>query len=128
MDRVLLLKNDRFTGYSQLLLKYFMVQGIAHGQSLALLSMDMHKPEEMLTQLPGLVHGKAESKEDDQEEFIPQLSATTGRTMGTLRQPVARDTTTGKDMAIAWRYKSMPQFSSALTSDFRGPNSKEASL
>ena len=99
------------------------MQGLAHGHTLSLISLDS-SPEEMLTQLPGLVEGKSESTLEDEQDFIPQLPS--GRTMGTLRQPAASrgEGRSGGDMAIAWRYNAMPQFSTALNSDFRGVNSR----
>jgi elongator complex protein 4 len=108
---VLMLKQDRYTGYANLILKYFIAQGIAHEHQVMFVSFDTN-PEEYISDLMGILSGKQESTQDDEEDIVPQSSA---RTFGALRNT---------KMEIAWRYQRLPQLSTISSSDFRGPNSK----
>ena len=142
MSSITLIKTDRYTGYGHLLLKYFIAQGIAHQQSVSLSSRDM-LPEELFEGLMATVKGKSESNiaeennsndDDDkgrEEDYIPQLSGMAGlRPMGALRSSRAAGGSTSTfqsknaEMTIAWRYQRLPSFSTALTNEFKGPNSK----
>jgi elongator complex protein 4 len=135
MSSIMLIKTDRYTGYAHLLLKYFIAQGIAHQHSVSLSTRDM-PPEELFEGLMAVVKGKSEStvgeNDDDdkagEEEYIPQLSGVTGlRPMGALRsgRPTGSTFQSKNDaMTIAWRYQRLPNFSTALSNEFRGPNSK----
>ncbi len=120
LGRVLLLKQDRYTGYANLLLKYWIAQGLAHSQTVCVASKDVSL-EEYLVDLMSIVEGKQESQvqnNEEEQEFIPQLPAIGGRSLGSLR---SRD----DQMSIAWRYQRLPQVASGLSgSAFRGPNSK----
>ena len=133
MGKIMLIKSDRYTGYGNLLLKYFLAQGIAHQQIVSLSSLD-EKPESIFEGLMGLVKGKQESTIEDgstekEEEFIPQLSGVSGlpRPMGALRTQNEKTRGVSQNnaaMTIAWRYQRLPLFSTALNNDFKGPNSK----
>lgn len=145
MSSITLIKTDRYTGYGHLLLKYFIAQGIAHQQSVSLSSRDM-LPEELFEGLMAIVNGKSESSIEDEntsnddddkgreEDYIPQLSGMAGlRPMGALRSSRAAGSTSTSQsknaaMTIAWRYQRLPSFSTALTSEFKGPNSKSPLL
>ncbi|KAI8896504.1 Elongator complex protein 4 [Globomyces pollinis-pini] len=116
MGRVLLIKQDRFTGYANLLLKYFIAQGVVLNQSIALTNVES-SPEDIMTDLMAVVEGKPGTTIEDDEEYVPQMAGG-GRSMGQLR---TRERATG-NMNIAWRYQNLPQFSTALTSNSRGPN------
>lgn len=111
MGKVLMLKQDRYTGYANLILKYWVAQGIAHEQAIMFLSLDT-QPEEYMVDLMGIVSGKQEStQEEEEDEMIPQP---VGRTLGALRNT---------KMEIAWRYQRLPQLSTLKAAEFKGPNS-----
>jgi elongator complex protein 4 len=120
LGRVLMLKQDRYTGYANLILKYWIAQGLAHDQPVAFVSLDV-KPDEFMIDLMGIVSGKQESVQEDEEEFIPMASA---RPLGALRATAASPK--DQNLNIAWRYQRLPQLSA--TPEFRGANSKSLNL
>lgn len=124
LGRILLVKADRFTAYSQLLLKYFIAQGIAHKQSVSLSSVEA-PPEEIFTDLMSIVEGKQESAleaENDENDGGNNLS---GGGAGGTRQLGALRNRGQNTLSIAWRYQKTPQFTSSLQSEFKGPNSTD---
>ncbi|KAJ3279450.1 Elongator subunit elp4 [Borealophlyctis nickersoniae] len=113
---LLLLKEDRYTGYAHLLLKYFVTQGIVSGHAVCLASAD-ENPEETVRGLMGVVEGTAaagaeEEAEEDGEDLGAQLGGAASRRMlGALRRPGLEE----DRMKIAWRYEGLPRFSSTLS-------------
>lgn len=67
---IMLIKEDRATTYAQLLLKYFIAQGIASGHQCAVASRD-EDPEEMLKTLMWL----SNSEKDDDDDNIKSSQA-----------------------------------------------------
>lgn len=121
LGRVLMIKQDRFTGYAHLILKYWIAQGIAHKQSVGVAAcLDAVSLEEYLVDLMSIVEGKQESTKEEQD-FIPQMSGVGGgRALGALRTSVSRP---DQNLDIAWRYQGLPQVSASLSAEFKGPNS-----
>ncbi|KAF7728843.1 Elongator subunit elp4 [Apophysomyces ossiformis] len=91
---VLLVKEDRATSYAQLLLKYFLAQGIASGHNCALASRD-DDPEELLRNLMWLANA-AEPDDDDDVEATKASRSDNDR------------------MKIAWRYSHLKKFGSSI--------------
>ncbi|KAI8059135.1 Elongator complex protein 4 [Gongronella butleri] len=91
---VLLIKEDRATTYAQLLLKYFVAQGIASKQHCALVSKD-EDPMEMARQLMWLASSDADMDDDD-ENVKTKSSADNDR------------------MKIAWRYAHLKKFDTTV--------------
>ena len=110
LGSVLLVKEDRFTKYAQLLLKYYLAQGVALGHECSLTHFD-GAPEEMMNDLMGVVENKASTtvEEDDQDFVSGMVGVAGGRVMGALRK-------TDDRMKIAWRYQGLNTFSSAISS------------
>ncbi|KAJ3036058.1 Elongator subunit elp4 [Rhizophlyctis rosea] len=110
---LLLLKEDRFTGYAHLLFKYFIAQGIASGHAVCVASAD-ENPEDLVRGLMGVVEGAAAetaAEEEGEDGDVVEVGAAnvSGRALGALRAG-------GEDsMKIAWRYQGLPRFASALT-------------
>jgi elongator complex protein 4 len=101
LGRILLLKQDNFSGYSNLLLKYFIAQGIALKHEISLVSLD-NSPMELLSELMRVVEP---SISDNDEEYVPPIQRGVGRTLGSLRP------NSSEKMTIAWRYEKQGQFS-----------------
>ncbi|KAI8329340.1 Elongator complex protein 4 [Chlamydoabsidia padenii] len=99
---VLLVKEDQATTYAQLLLKYFLAQGISSKHHCALVSKD-EDPTEMTHNLMWLASSDADMDDDD--------NTTTGKT------------TSGESdrMKIAWRYSHLKKFETSV-----GPKSVPA--
>jgi elongator complex protein 4 len=105
LGRILLVKQDRYSGYSNLLFKYNIAQGIELGHSALVASMDPH-PDRLVEELMAV--SKNSNKAD--EEFIPsQKSSNTIRTLGATRS-------NPDQLSIAWRYRDQPKLSSSLAS------------
>ena len=111
LGSIILIKQDRYTEYAQLLLKYFLAQGVVSESGICLVSAD-HDPAKIMTELMGLSNKSMEqlSKEPEKEPITvasdrPNMSS---RTLGGLRSD------RGDKMSIAWRYQNLPQFSSSL--------------
>ncbi|CAG8578754.1 4823_t:CDS:2 [Dentiscutata erythropus] len=84
---ILLIKEDKHTGYSKLLLKYFLSQGIASGH-----------------------HVLFSSTEEDPSNFIKGLPWITNDDSNDLDDKAEAD----DKMKIAWRYKEMKKFESGI--------------
>ncbi|KAI9004845.1 Elongator complex protein 4 [Phycomyces nitens] len=91
---VLLIKEDRATTYAQLLLKYFLAQGIASGHHCALATRD-EDPGEMMRNLMWLATTDADEDEDHDKRKQAQQSES-------------------DRMKIAWRYSHLKSFDSSL--------------
>ncbi|KAL0077780.1 Elongator complex protein 4 [Phycomyces blakesleeanus] len=91
---VLLIKEDRATTYAQLLLKYFMAQGIASGHHCALATRD-EDPGELMHNLMWLATTDADEDEDHDKRKQAQQSES-------------------DRMKIAWRYSHLKSFDSSL--------------
>lgn len=89
---IMLIKEDRATTYAQLLLKYFIAQGITSGHHCAVASRD-EDPAEMLKTLMWL----STSDRDDEED------GKTGKT----------DAESDR-MKIAWRYSHLKRFETGV--------------
>ncbi|CAL8363333.1 unnamed protein product [Gadus morhua 'NCC'] len=98
---VLLIEEDRYNSYSQMVLKYFMAEGVLCGHELFLASAQDH-PDDILTELPAPIL-------DD----IASHSPMEGRMQ--LGGPHASQDA----MKIAWRYQNLPKVQTALASSSR---------
>ncbi|KAI8143360.1 Elongator complex protein 4 [Fennellomyces sp. T-0311] len=96
---VLLIKEDRATTYAQLLLKYFLAQGMASGHHCALASRD-EDGNELLRNLMWLATS-ASSNDDDEDHDEAAKSA-------------ARSNAEGDRLKIAWRYAHLKKFESGV--------------
>lgn len=93
---IMLIKEDRATTYAQLLLKYFIAQGISSGHHVALTSRD-EDPEEMLKTLMWL---STSDKDDDDDDKTKQT----------------RTDAESDRMKIAWRYSHLKRFETGVKS------------
>ncbi|KAJ3127289.1 Elongator subunit elp4 [Nowakowskiella sp. JEL0407] len=128
INSLILLKSDRLTGYSDLLLKYYLSQGLAiknpndasspiNSHHILLASSD-ESPSQLLSELMGLANISANesSKEDDGDEEVDVLGnvlvniSTSQRTLGAMRGNKESE----DKMQIAWRYQSQSKVSSEL--------------
>jgi elongator complex protein 4 len=100
LGSLFLLKGDRRTGYSNLLLRYMAAQGLESQQTVLLLGTK-RSISDILEELPTAV--KIEDAIDDGDDSVPTLGMRPGRVMGAVR--------TDEKMKIAWRYQSLPQVS-----------------
>ncbi|KAI8099970.1 Elongator complex protein 4 [Halteromyces radiatus] len=91
---VLLVKEDRATTYAQLLLKYFMAQGISSGHHCTLVSKD-EDPSEMARNLMWLASSDADMDDDD----LGNKTSNTGES---------------DRMKIAWRYSHLKKFETSV--------------
>ncbi|ORX58073.1 PAXNEB-domain-containing protein [Hesseltinella vesiculosa] len=91
---ILVIKEDRATTYAQLLLKYFVAQGIASKQHCVLVSKD-DDPVEMTRQLMWLASSEADLDDDD-EHVKTKTSSDNDR------------------MKIAWRYSHLKKFDTSV--------------
>ncbi|KAL1924596.1 uncharacterized protein VTP21DRAFT_4250 [Calcarisporiella thermophila] len=82
---LLLIKQDKYTGYGNLLLKYFLAQGMVNGHHVATVT---EKSEEILASLPGLATKEGDRVEDKEKE---------------------------EKMSIAWRYERMKKFETSVS-------------
>ncbi|CAM0138018.1 Elongator subunit elp4 [Umbelopsis sp. WA50703] len=90
---MLLIQEDPHTSYAQLLLSYFLAQGVACGHHCAIASVD-ESPRQILENLPWLADENKSGKEDEKES----------------KQESEND-----KMSIAWRYQSLKRFDSGVT-------------
>lgn len=90
---IMLIKEDRATTYAQLLLKYFIAQGISSGHHCAVASRD-EDPSDMLKSLMWL----STSDRDDDDDSGKKADAESDR------------------MKIAWRYSHLKRFESGIKS------------
>ncbi|KAF9979116.1 Elongator subunit elp4 [Actinomortierella ambigua] len=104
LGTILLIQEDRQTSYGQLLLKYFLRQGIVAGDKCAVVSGD-EPPEAIVRSLmgiageesdPGLTAGDDEDDEDD----------------STKKRSGSSDN--DDKLTIAWRYSSLKKFESGV--------------
>ncbi|KAL9542826.1 hypothetical protein MBANPS3_008413 [Mucor bainieri] len=93
---VMLIKEDRATTYAQLLLKYFIAQGISSGNHCAITSRD-EDPEEMLKTLMWL---STSDKDDDDDSSDKTKNA--------------RTDAESDRMKIAWRYSHLKRFETGV--------------
>eukprot|EP00128_Syssomonas_multiformis_P001099 Colp12_sorted_trinity150504_noHs@32895 len=93
---LLLIEEDKYTTYSQILLRYFLGEGIAAGHEIFLASAE-NDPAETLVNIPAFsADPKFEAKDETEE---------TKDTAASL-----------ESMKIAWRYENLPKVQSARTS------------
>ncbi|KAI8050134.1 Elongator complex protein 4 [Gilbertella persicaria] len=92
---IMLIKEDRATTYAQLLLKYFMAQGISSGHHCAIASRD-EDPEEMLKTLMWLSTSDRDDDDDDDKVKNARTDAESDR------------------MKIAWRYSHLKRFETGV--------------
>lgn len=93
---IMLIKEDRATTYAQLLLKYFIAQGISSGHHCAVSSRD-EDPKEMLKTLMWL----ATSDRDDDDESETKNTRTDAKS---------------DRLKIAWRYTHLKRFETGVKS------------
>ncbi|KAI8330560.1 Elongator complex protein 4 [Blakeslea trispora] len=94
---IMLIKEDRATTYAQLLLKYFMAQGISSGHHCAIVSRD-EDPEEMLKTLMWLSTSDRDNDDDDESDKAKN----------------ARLDADHDRMKIAWRYSHLKRFETGV--------------
>ncbi|EIE77671.1 hypothetical protein G6F46_000705 [Rhizopus delemar] len=97
---IMLIKEDRATTYAQLLLKYFIAQGIASGHQCAVASRD-EDPEEMLKTLMWL--SNSEKDDDDDNIKSSQAEGDSDR------------------MKIAWRYSHLKRLEGGVKAKTSSP-------
>lgn len=90
---VLLIQEDQHTSYAQLLMSYFLAQGVACGHHCAIASMD-ESPQQILENLPWLADQSSSAEADTKE---------------------AKQETEDDKMSIAWRYQSLKRFDSGVS-------------
>ncbi|KAI8365911.1 Elongator complex protein 4 [Radiomyces spectabilis] len=100
---LLLIKEDKATTYAQLLLKYFMAQGLASQHHCALASRDEDSGE-MLRNLMWLATTDADVDEDEDE-----------------KQRTARSNADADRMKIAWRYSHLKKFETSVKAKLATP-------
>ena len=91
---VLLIQEDQHTSYAQLLLSYFLAQGVACGHHCAMASMD-ESPRQILENLPWLVDQSTSTEQDAKE---------------------AKQEAEDDKMSIAWRYQTLKRFDTGVSS------------
>ena len=102
ISRILLLKCDRESGYHNLLLKYFLAEGIEQEHEVCLISL---YADRIMSDIMAVVPGKAETAVEKMN--INQKDSV----KSSLRPNVGVD-----KMSIAWRYQNTEQISSELGS------------
>ncbi|CAG8495301.1 3576_t:CDS:2 [Acaulospora colombiana] len=95
---VLLIREDRYTEYSKLLLKYFLSQGIASGHHILFASAE-ERPSNFIKGLPWIASSGSDGSED----------AGDGGSGANRLAEMLED-----KMTIAWRYKKMKRFESSV--------------
>ncbi|KAJ3301184.1 Elongator subunit elp4 [Blyttiomyces sp. JEL0837] len=117
---LLLLQEDRHTGYASLIYRYFIAQGIVGGHAMCVASAD-EVPNGIVGNLMAVVgvedDGSSSSKGEDDKDKDEDVDGGMvggfgqGRSlgMGSLRDP------RGDRMSIAWRYQGLPKFSSSVS-------------
>jgi elongator complex protein 4 len=125
LGSVVLIKQDRGTSYANLLLRYFTAQGCVDKHGLVAVVCDAD-PAQFVRTLPRPIDGSrvdvAEDADDDGEAEGEAL----------LSDNVAPDS----ELKIAWRYKPVATFSTAVKADGsgqsrsskQGPSTHQASL
>ncbi|KAJ3275010.1 hypothetical protein HDV01_001516 [Terramyces sp. JEL0728] len=111
LGRTVVVKQDRYTGYSNLLMKYFIAEGIELSHDITYISLDGN-PESFILDLPAVVENKAATEIEDDSDYVPLKQSVGLRNMGALR-PSDRNT---DRMSIAWRYQSLPKVSDSFSS------------
>ncbi|KAJ3321474.1 hypothetical protein HDV06_004143 [Boothiomyces sp. JEL0866] len=110
LGRTILVKQDRYTGYSNLLMKYFIAEGVELSHDIIYITLDSN-PEEFILDLPSTVENKAATEIEEDSDYVPSKQSIGLRNMGALRS-IERD----KDkMSIAWRYQSLPKVSDSFS-------------
>lgn len=89
---VLLIKEDRHTGYARLLLKYFLAQGISSEHHVLLCTGEEEESKNFMMGLPWLTDSSSVDDDDD-ENITPESE---------------------EKMIIAWRYKGLKKFESSV--------------
>ena len=91
---VLLIQEDQHTSYAQLLLSYFLAQGVACGHHCAIASLD-ETPQQILDNLPWLAEQSTSSEQESKS---------------------SKQESEDDKMSIAWRYQSLKRFDSGVPS------------
>ncbi|KAI8576191.1 hypothetical protein K450DRAFT_258054 [Umbelopsis ramanniana AG] len=89
---VLLIQEDQHTSYAQLLLSYFLAQGVACGHHCAIASMD-ETPQQILDNLPWLAEQSTSSEQESKS---------------------SKQESEDDKMSIAWRYQSLKRFDTGV--------------
>ncbi|KAJ2558649.1 Elongator subunit elp4 [Coemansia sp. RSA 1933] len=105
---VLLIEEDRKTGYSNTLLSYYSSQAIAAGHKLCVVNAD--QDVDLAAQIPGWARVSRESSSSSKPA---SAQGTAEQQQQQQQQPLhddAKDSPTADDaMKIAWRYKNLPK-------------------
>ncbi|GJJ77862.1 elongator complex protein 4 [Entomortierella parvispora] len=118
---ILLIQEDRQTSYGQLLLKYFLRQGIVAGDKCVVVSGD-ERPEAIVRSLMGIageeslsgsVQQGVDNRDDDEEEKANQRR---NRAKGASGSSSALDDEDSEQdrLTIAWRYSGLKKFESGV--------------
>jgi len=117
---ILLIQEDRQTSYGQLLLKYFLRQGIVAGDKCVVVSGD-ERPEAIVRSLMGIageeslagsVQQGVDNRDDEEEERANQRRNKTKASGGSS---ALDDEDSEQDrLTIAWRYSGLKKFESGV--------------
>ncbi|KAF9921937.1 Elongator subunit elp4 [Linnemannia zychae] len=114
---ILLIQEDRQTSYGQLLLKYFLRQGIVAGDKCVVVSGD-ESPEAIVRSLMGIageeslesqIQQGVDNRDDEDEERRARRKKTTTTMAGGDEEDSEQDRLT-----IAWRYSGLKKFESGV--------------
>ncbi|KAG0004201.1 Elongator subunit elp4 [Entomortierella chlamydospora] len=114
---ILLIQEDRQTSYGQLLLKYFLRQGIVAGDKCVVVSGD-ESPEAIVRSLMGIAGEESSSSQvqqgvdnnDDDED----LGSRRGKKLGSAASSVDDEDSEQDRLKIAWRYSGLKKFESGV--------------
>ncbi|XJO73271.1 hypothetical protein BDV3_004279 [Batrachochytrium dendrobatidis] len=136
LGSLLLIKEDRFTGYAMLALKYYMAQGIASnhailfasGSTTANTASDL---DPIFSDLMAVVKPSAGHEQDDGSSGVDYVPLPSGsimtpkftRALGALRSSSrgsvsaipSASSESSDQLDIAWRYQAMPKFNSQVS-------------
>ncbi|XP_053304841.1 elongator complex protein 4 [Spea bombifrons] len=98
---LLLIEEDTFSTYSNIILKYFLAEGVVNGHELYVASSD-EDPNDILKDLPAPLIDEIPKQDDRKEE---------------KKVPVSEEDT--REMKIAWRYQNLPKVESLPISSSR---------
>ena len=101
----LLVKQDRATSYGNLLLRYFLAQGLVYKNAVMVISFDSDAAG-LLKSLPRPVDGSAALRDGDKEDDERERDDTD--------PAFSENASQSDDLKIAWRYKPVSSFSTEV--------------
>lgn len=127
---ILLIQEDRQTSYGQLLLKYFLRQGIVAGDKCVVVSGD-EPPEAIVRSLMGIageesltsqIQQGVDNRDDEDEERRNRRKAKLGGQKGASASAEDDEDSEQDRLTIAWRYSGLKKFESGV--EARPPGKK----